>query len=153
MLDNMDFYLGYPIDWDTSQTVWRNNWKRRLMISEGHSIQQLIKTCTNFGWATVKIRTTADAMLSIFRNVRFRSIIDSSQTKGLWRKKYISKVVLRKSFITEERSILIAWELCIERSTLRKRKMFCSVHFILTNRIMWVNRLKKRKKHACASIA
>ena len=37
-------------------------------------------------------------MLSIFRNVRFRSIIDSSQTKGLWRKKYISKVVLRKSY-------------------------------------------------------
>ena len=36
----------------------------------------------------------------IFRNVRFCSSIDSSQTKILWRKEYTSKTVLR-SFITD----------------------------------------------------
>ena len=66
---------------------------------------------------------------------------------------YLKKVILRKSFTPEERSILIVWELCTEILMLHKRIMFCSVHFILISHIMWVNRLKKRKNRACASIA
>ena len=85
-LDNMDLYLGHPKNWDTSQTVWKHYWKRRLIISEGHSIQELLRS-NGSRW-------------SIFRNVRFCSSIDSSQMKILWRKEYTSKTVLR-SFITD----------------------------------------------------
>ena len=49
---------------------------------------------------------TADAMLSIFQNVYSCSNIDSSQTKSTWRKKYTSRVVLRKCFIRAGRSTL-----------------------------------------------
>ena len=42
----------------------------------------------------------------------------------------------KKSFKPEERSILIAQDLSTESSTLRKRRMFRLVHFILISRIM-----------------
>ena len=87
-------------------------------------------------------------MLSIFRNVRFRSIIDSSQTKGLWRKKYISKVVLRKSFITEERSILIALHRTFN-STQAENVLFSAFY---TYKPYYVSKPTEKEKEACMCI-